>query len=826
MNKDIVENIEKRVNETVASLWSTIDILRTSIPSSEYYVFLYIITLQSEGILSKINHSGLTDIKSDFRKCISESRNKHSETFQEMLLHYGIVLEKISELEFRKLLLHIHNINFNFSQNSFQLIFESILSKMIELNGKFSGETSINQEVSKLMIDLANLQVKSNVYNPFSGISTFALDTTNINTYLGQEINPHTAAIAKLRLIAHNIDQVKVETSDSLIEWNPLKIKYDLIISAPPFGVKLNFNQIGGKWGLIKNVEQFVLENGLDDLSENGKLILLLPQGVLHNGGVFQNIREYVVDKDLLEYVITLPGNLLLNTSINTVILVFNKNKIKKNSIRFVDATKLFIQKSIRKVELDIVRISDNIKGNTNENCVIEIDNDEVRSQGYSLTIGRYFYKKQVNSNIENIEIGQILNYVRGERGLQNQFGKFVRIRNLNDNPISFDLKTDILEEVNMPRHAIKISESCLLIAARWKSLKPTYFRYEGTPVYITPDIMAFKFDETLVDPSYLIHELCSKQVEEQLSVLITNGVIPSLRRDDFLGIQIDVLPLLEQQKAKVNGIKEVYFKSKERELELEKQIQGYKEDKTREFQSIKHTFRQYLSALNSNISGTKKFIKKNEDKPISFKMIYSANLNQTFGEHLQSLEDTIASLNKLLEIGETSIATGSNINMLELIKSAQNRFKKEELFEFEELFFDENSFDDNGTEIIPFIHMSEEDFFIIFSNIITNAVDHGFKVSNKKNIIRTSLSYDKALEMCKLEISNNGNPIPDAFSIKHLTTRGEKTTDSKGTGSGGADIKNIIDKYNGIFDLLNLKEEDFPVTYIIKFPLIKIESA
>ena len=89
-----------------------------------------------------------------------------------------------------------------------------------------------------------------------------------------------------------------------------------------------------------------------------------------------------------------------------------------------------------------------------------------------------------------------------------------------------------------------------------------------------------------------------------------------------------------------------------------------------------------------------------------------------------------------------------------------------------------------------------------------------------QKNIIKTFLGLEN--DLCIVEISNNGKPIAKGFTHKHLTTRGEKTTDSNGTGVGGDDIQTIVDRYYGIFELDNLTSEDFPVRYIFKFPLVK----
>ena len=185
-------------------------------------------------------------------------------------------------------------------------------------------------------------------------------------------------------------------------------------------------------------------------------------------------------------------------------------------------------------------------------------------------------------------------------------------------------------------------------------------------------------------------------------------------------------------------------------------------------------------------------------------------------------MEGTIDSLAKLLESKELSgSSVVENLDLMKLIKTAQGRFKDEDKFEFSETYLDRESFESDGTYIDPIISINRDDFYILFSNIVSNAVDHGFKDSIKPNIIRTEVSYEIDDQVCVLEISNNGKPMDKAFTLKHLTTRGEKTTDSEGAGTGGADIKNIMVKYNGTFELQNIDGDEFPVKYILKFPLV-----
>jgi len=416
--------------------------------------------------------------------------------------------------------------------------------------------------------------------------------------------------------------------------------------------------------------------------------------------------------------------------------------------------------------------------------------------------------------------LNELTTRIIGDRITNSETGKFIRIRNLADDMINSKLNLNSVEDVIIPDHTRKISESCLLVALRWKTLKPTIFEFSGIPIFVSNDILAIKIDENKLDWVYLTHELNANYILEQLNYLSAGGVIPSLKRDDFFKLKIE-LPALAEQKAKSRGAIEAYFKSRENELELAKKMQGLKEDSTREFQSIKHTFRQYLSALKSNVIGTRKFISNNDGNPISLNMIYSHNLNQTFGDHLESLNNLIEDLNKLLSNDVELSTDTTEMNLLTLIREAQGKFKNESQFVFEEIEFDESSYTDiDGNNILPIVKINVNDFNILFSNVITNAIKHGFKNSNKKNIIRIFVGLEE--EMCVIEISNNGKPIPEDFTLKHLTTRGEKTTDSDGIGSGGADMKSIIDKHNGTMDIVNDESNEYPVKYIFKLPLIK----
>jgi type I restriction enzyme M protein len=788
-------------------------------PGDQYYI-LYLYILKKEGLLENLRQ-------------VDGSNNYKVEVLLKLDNYFSDIRGKLTHDQYKELLGTVTTLPLEERGQEFGEAFDSILYKLTERDGVLRSSGTLPLEISKIATSslLCSISEKANIYNPFAGTASFGTLFKNIGSYFGQEVNQLTWAIGVLRLLAHNKQEsfeFKKEDSiylllDSL--QNPDR-KFDLIIAAPPFGLRV-VDSINNSTG-TETCESLLIKGGLNLIKNDGKIIMFVSNSFLYNP-IDKRTRAYLIENDLLETIISFPGSILLNTNIQFSLLVINKNKSNRGELTLVNAESIVKKTDSRQKVFNENGLIDILKNPGQSTLVRVVSNDHVITNDLNLNIGRYFQEE-----IDGVQIGGLVDVINGHR-LDVTRGKLLKIRNLKDDVVDNQLNLDLVEEVIIPTNlnVKKITESCVLLALRWKSLKPTYFEFNGAPIYITSDIIALRPSADKLDIHFFIQELYSISVLNQTKSFLIGVTIPMIRREDLLKIKIqipnphDEKSSLSEQKAMVRGALDAYFRSRESELKLERELRGVVDDKTRELQSIKHTFRQYLSALMSNVNGSKKFIKKNEGVPISLEMIYSKNLNQSFGEHLQSLEDNIQSLNKLLEsvLVETASYKAEKFNIIQLVKEAQMRFKQEDIFVFDEIFFDKSSFDEGGVISEPKILISEEDFYNLFSNIITNAVDHGFKDSVKHNRIKILLSYDKLTEMVKLEIANNGWPIDEAFTLKHLTTKGEKTSDSNGTGTGGSDINDLINKHKGKFDIINLKEEDFSVTYVIEFPLAKIDD-
>ena len=817
-NFSVEENMNLEKIKT--KLWSILEVFkRENISSDDYHVLLFFLSAYKDGILSADLIDGKHNLNLSLNERLDNSNTELSKQYRSIIHVFEPSMQRLSDIGLKDVFKKIAAINRQVLSDNFTFFFNSVLFRISQSQGKYAGEFIQSVELTRLMCNLADLEKSANVFNPFAGIASFNIFLSQGQNYLGQELDQKTWALGKLRLMAYGrIENARYDNNDSIYNWPNSSNKFDLIISIPPTGLDLRSHNISGKFiHTYRRVEQLLVERSIENLTSTGKVITIVPLSFLQRSHGEEHILANLIDNDLIETIISLPGGLLVNTGIPITILVLNKAKKMPGKVKLIDAKKFVVSKGPREKVLDDYALEHFIRSNKEDDSIIRIvDNEQIRNNDYNLSVPRYFRKE-----IDGVRLGDILEYVRGDSEEQAESGKLIQIRDLKNDKVDFTLNTSsiLIHELKRP-NIYRIKESCLLVAIRGMTLKPTLFELKGETTFKSRDIFSFKINEAYVDKAYLVNELHADYVLEQLDAIRGGATIPFISKDDLLDIIIK-LPSLKEQRAKVEGAIQAFILAKQDELKLQKEILGIKEDTFNEFASIKHTFRQYLGALKSNVAGTRKFLSKKNGMTISLDEIYSSKLNQTLSEHLMSIEDTISALSKLLETDTYNLNSSKVecLNLIDLVKTAHKLFHQD-TFEFE-LEIDQNSFRNNEVEIDPLIDINLEDFSKLFSNIVSNAINHGFKTTDG-NVIRSIISYDSASERCVLEVSNNGIPMPEKFSFQRLTTRGEKTTDSKGTGIGGADIKDISAKYNGIFELIKDADSPFPVSYKISFPISK----
>jgi type I restriction enzyme M protein len=606
----------------------------------------------------------------------------------------------------------------------------------------------------------------------------------------------------------------KFECENPLINW-PKNQKFDLVISNPPLNVRLGETFENTEFGST-TVESFLIEKGLDSLNENGQLIVIVSQSFLYETYRMKSLKEFLVKNGHIETIINLPEGILAHTNIATAILVIRKSSKDSKSIKMVDTRLFEIIGNLRTKSLKFDEISSIFSSDLENPNLRLVGIEEVIENDYNLSVPRYFLEKP-----NGVKLRDLLTQIRGNIRNIPDTGKFARIRDLKDDVLDFTISSDKLETQPLRQNlAFELNQSCLMIASRWRTLKPTIFNFNGTTIYVSRDIFCFEVNESIVDTDFLISELQSENVKKQLEAYQVGSFIPMIRREDFLNIVISIPENKEQQRQILIRVQEEALKAKEKESGLDLRLAEFKENYTRDLQSLKHSVRQYLSPLRSNISGTRKFLKKNEGKPIFLNQIFSETQNITLETHLDRLDHILNAINTLLKSDGFEIKNIQQFALNELINEAITLFSQENYFTIENRMEESNSINEinpEDLEITPIISIAKDDFMKIISNVISNAKNHGFRDQKENNLIR--VTYRIVNEYIHLELSNNGTPMPITYDTKKLTTRGEKTSDSLGTGIGGSDIKLLMDTYGGELELVNNPTEEFPVTYILKFP-------
>ena len=145
----------------------------------------------------------------------------------------------------------------------------------------------------------------------------------------------------------------------------------------------------------------------LSYLSSKGRAAIVCFPGIFYRGGAEQKIRQYLIDNNFVETVISLAPNLFYGTSIAVNILVLSKHKTD-NKTQFIDASgQEFFKKETNNNVLTDAHI-DNIMDmfDTKEDVLHvakSVDYDTIASNDYNLSVSSYVEAKDTR---EIVDIG------------------------------------------------------------------------------------------------------------------------------------------------------------------------------------------------------------------------------------------------------------------------------------------------------------------------------------------------------------------------------------------------------------------------------------
>lgn len=294
--------------------------------------------------------SGIFKGRINFNKEVDGKQIVKNADLKKMIDHFN---------EFPKLV----NENFEFP-DLLGAAYEYLLKHFADESGKKGGQFYTPNQVVRLLVQLMKPEAGMSIYDPTVGSGGMLIQShqyieeqgqnANDIELFGQESDPTVVAICKMNIILHNITKYTIEYGDTLDE--PLNekdgqiIQFDRVIANPPFSQNYNkatmqyqsrfsygFAPETGKKGDLMFVQHM-----LASCKKTGKVVVVMPHGVLFRGGKEKEIRENMLKADVLEGIISLPPQLFYGTGIPACIMVFNKNKpdALKNKVFIINADK------------------------------------------------------------------------------------------------------------------------------------------------------------------------------------------------------------------------------------------------------------------------------------------------------------------------------------------------------------------------------------------------------------------------------------------------------------------------------------------------------
>ena len=284
--------------------------------------------------------------------------------------------------------------------------------------GKKAGEFYTPHKVSELVAKLCAPRPGARICDPACGSGGLLIEAAQVvgnddYALYGMEVNGSTWALARMNMFLHGADAARIEWCDTLtapaLVENDRLMKFDNVVANPPFSLKKwgaeavsedPYNRFWrgapppskGDFAFISHMIEIAIEN-------RGRVAVVVPHGVLFRGAAEGRIRCKMIEDNLLDTVIGLPGNLFPTTSIPVAVLLFDRSReqgginASRKDVLFVDASKDYQPGKNQNALLDehIEKVLETCKEREDVDKYAHLAGfDEIAENDFNLNIPRY----------------------------------------------------------------------------------------------------------------------------------------------------------------------------------------------------------------------------------------------------------------------------------------------------------------------------------------------------------------------------------------------------------------------------------------------------
>lgn len=315
-------------------------------------------------------------------------------------------------------------------------VYEYFLGQFALAEGKKGGQFYTPKAIVSLIVQMLE-PYKGRVYDPAMGSGGFFVQSEQFITahkgkigdvsIYGQEYNHTTWQLAAMNMVIRGIDfNFGKEPANTYTNDQHPDLRADFVMANPPFNMKewdTGVDDNDPRWVYGKppsgNANFAWLQHMLYHLAPNGSLGLLLANGSMSSNTSGEgDIRKALIEHDLVECMVALPGQLFTNTQIPACIWFLTKNKNtrtaasgrqlidRRNKVLFIDARNLgymkdrvlrdFTQDDLNKI-CDVYHAWQTGKDYEDQKGFCSSANlADIQKHDYVLTPGRYVGAEEV----------------------------------------------------------------------------------------------------------------------------------------------------------------------------------------------------------------------------------------------------------------------------------------------------------------------------------------------------------------------------------------------------------------------------------------------
>lgn len=345
------------------------------------------------------------------------------------------------------------------SQDIVGRVYEYFLSKFAIAEGKGKGEFYTPKSIVNLIAEMIE-PYRGKIYDPACGsggmfvqslkfIEKHQGNKKDISIY-GQELTNTTFKLAKMNLAIRGISaNLGNKAADTFADDQHKELKADYIMANPPFNLKdwraENELTDDPRWTGYEvppksNANYAWILNMISKLSQNGVAGFILANGALSGGGEEYKIRKQIIENDLVEAILILPGSMFYSTDISVSMWIVNRNKServvelndvtkhyrdRRNEVLFFDLRREGVPFEKKFIEFDEETISKIAQTYHNwqqvgfeskyrdiEEFCKSVHIDEIRKKDYSLVPSKFIDFKNIE---ENFNFDEKMNEIKSE---------------------------------------------------------------------------------------------------------------------------------------------------------------------------------------------------------------------------------------------------------------------------------------------------------------------------------------------------------------------------------------------------------------------------